>query len=132
MKLLQYLILTILIANGSMPLVQDIALSTGNEQLISFFGSDTVTDDQQESDSEDVSDDDLVDSEKNHSVEPKPYDNTTKNSPAKGSFVHFTSSTAYNYSLGDWVILSENSSVHITSSLLRQCYYSKSPSGLYS
>ncbi len=114
-----------------MPLVQDLVLSTGNEQLISFFGSDTFSDNQQESDSEDASDDDLVDTEKNHSLEPKPYDNSTKNSPAEGSFIYFTDRSECNYSLGDWEILSENSSVHINSSLLRQCYYSKSSTDFY-
>jgi len=127
MKLLQYLILTILIANGSLPLVQDVALASGNEVIISFF--EKVTDlencSEQETEGEDASDDDVVHQDNHSNIEPKPHDSSTKSS-SKGSSSYFSSSNpTKNYTLSSWEISSENATISIDEELLRHTYYSK-------
>jgi len=126
MKLLQYLILTILIANGSLPLVQDVVIATGNEQLIRILVDDTDADcGEQETDGEDANDDELVDHNNPIPYEPKPHDSSTKSS-AGGQVVNFLAADLRsNFNTADWTILPDNQSEHICSQLLRHTYFSK-------
>jgi len=127
MKFLQYLILTILIANGSLPLLQDMALDTGNEQLIAFFEQVDSFDacEDQDSEGEDASDDDLVSPENHVTYEPKPHDSSTENHSGHSSTVILSHSHTQNYNTADWDILTDHLRPIISSELLRHTYFSK-------
>lgn len=125
MKLLQYLILSILIANGSLPIAQNFAQNIGNELLIQLLGTAESEDcNDLESESEDASEDDLVHPENHTLLEPKPHDTTNQDFSAEIK-LQLSPSETTNYLVSDWYIIDDNKHVQISRKLLRQVYFSK-------
>ncbi len=126
MKLLQYLILTILIANGSWPILKDTVISYSDSAvLVEFFSSLEETNcEEQENESEGASDENLTTPDHHVLHEPKPHDSHT------GSAYPTDTASVEDYNQpdieGSWSILAEHLSANIDSKLLDRVYFSKS------